>query len=186
MALWGNQEETESRPRKAGCSRTGFARVSGRSVRYWSTSDRATIARPSRRRGGHTRKTGGSRRRYAPSSMRKRNTADHRCTEAQARQRDSSEVDPQDRQGAWRVALEASLWAAATRKGHQERCGDANARWAIDMAHLFTNRDGRYHLVAAIDCQDRHLVGWRFSRSGKAGIPAGTLEDALIRELVVP
>lgn len=62
----------------------------------------------------------------------------------------------------------------------------ANSRWAIDMTHLFTKRDGWCHLVAVIDCCDRFLVGWRFSRSGKAGVSAGALEDALIREKIKP
>jgi putative transposase len=61
-----------------------------------------------------------------------------------------------------------------------------NSRWAIDMTHLFTAKDGWCHLVAVIDCYDRYLVGWRFSKSGKAGIPAGALEDALIQEHLVP
>ena len=41
------------------------------------------------------------------------------------------------------------------------------------------------NLVALIDCHDRYLVDWRFSRSGKAGISAGALEDALIRENII-
>lgn len=54
------------------------------------------------------------------------------------------------------------------------------------MTHLFTKRDGWCHLVAVIDCHDRYLVDWRFSLSDKAGIPAGALEDALIRERLTP
>ena len=42
------------------------------------------------------------------------------------------------------------------------------------------------NLVALIDCHDRYLVGWRFSKSGKAGLSAGALEDALIREKIIP
>jgi putative transposase len=71
-------------------------------------------------------------------------------------------------------------------KGMRSSVATPNTRWAIDMTHLFTKRDGWCHLVAVIDCHDRYLVGWRFSRSGTAGIPAGALEDALIREHLVP
>jgi putative transposase len=71
-------------------------------------------------------------------------------------------------------------------KGMRSSVATPNTRWAIDMTHLFTKRDGWCHLVAVIDCHDRYLVGWRFSRSGTAGVPAGALEDALIREHLVP
>jgi len=47
----------------------------------------------------------------------------------------------------------------------------ANSRWAIDMTHVFTQKDGWCNLVALIDCHDRYLVDWRFSRSGKAESP---------------
>jgi len=71
-------------------------------------------------------------------------------------------------------------------KGMRSAVATPNTRWAIDMTHLFTKRDGWCHLVAVIDCHDRYLVGWRFSRSGTAGVPAGALEDALIQERLVP
>jgi len=71
-------------------------------------------------------------------------------------------------------------------QGSKSVAPQANSRWAIDMTHLFTKQDGWCHLVAVIDCYDRYLVGWRFSRSGKAGISAGALEDALIREKIMP
>ena len=71
-------------------------------------------------------------------------------------------------------------------KGLKSVTPQSNSRWAIDMTHLFTRQDGWCHLVAVIDCSDRYLVGWRFSRSGKAGISAGALEDALIRENIIP
>lgn len=67
-------------------------------------------------------------------------------------------------------------------QGMQSATEVSNRRWAIDMTHLFTKQDGWCHLVAVIDCGDRYLVGWRFSQSGKAGISAGALEDALLRE----
>jgi putative transposase len=71
-------------------------------------------------------------------------------------------------------------------QGIQSVTPQANSRWAIDMTHIFTKRDGGCHLVAVIDCADRYLVGWRFSRSGNAGISAEALEDALIRENIMP
>lgn len=71
-------------------------------------------------------------------------------------------------------------------KGLKSVAAQVNSRWAIDMTHLFTKKDGWCHLVAVIDCCDRYLVGWRFSKSGKAGISAGALEDALIREKILP
>lgn len=54
------------------------------------------------------------------------------------------------------------------------------------MTHLLTKEADWRHLVAVIDCCDRYLVGWRFSRSRKAGISASAIEDALIREKIVP
>jgi putative transposase len=56
-----------------------------------------------------------------------------------------------------------------------------NKRWAIDTSHFMTAQDGWCHITAVIDCCDRTIVGWRASRSGKAGIAAAALEDALIR-----
>jgi putative transposase len=70
-------------------------------------------------------------------------------------------------------------------QGKKSVTPQANSRWAIDMTHLFTKQDGWCCLVAVIDCCDRYLVGWRFSRSGQAGISAGALEDALIRENII-
>jgi len=71
-------------------------------------------------------------------------------------------------------------------KGMKSVARQVNSRWAIDMTHVFTKQDGWCHMVAVIDCCDRYLVGWRFSKSGKAGFSAGALEDALIRERLIP
>ncbi len=57
-----------------------------------------------------------------------------------------------------------------------------NNRYAIDMTHLFTRQDGWCKLVVVNDCAERYVVGWRYSRSSKAGVSAGALEDALILE----
>jgi len=56
-------------------------------------------------------------------------------------------------------------------KGMKSVTPQANSRWAIDMTHVFTQKDGWCNLVALIDCHDRYLVDWRFSRSGKAESP---------------
>ena len=61
-----------------------------------------------------------------------------------------------------------------------------NARWAIDTTHIFTARDGWCHVTAVIDCCDRYLVGWRFSKSGKANVAAGAVEDAFITQGLKP
>ena len=71
-------------------------------------------------------------------------------------------------------------------RGSKSEAPQANSRWAIYMTHVLTQKDGWCNLVALIDCHDRYLVGWRFSKSGKAGLSAGALEDALIREKIVP
>jgi len=54
-----------------------------------------------------------------------------------------------------------------------------NERWAIDATHIFCGTDGWCHLTAIIDCCDRHIVGWRLTRSGVSKMAAATLEDAL-------
>lgn len=51
-------------------------------------------------------------------------------------------------------------------QGMKSVTGQINSRWAKDMTHVFTSKDGWCQLVAVIDCCDRYLVGWRFSRSG--------------------
>lgn len=55
----------------------------------------------------------------------------------------------------------------------------SNQLWAIDTTSLFCGKDGWCYLTAVIDCHDRSIVGWRLSRSGKAKVAAGALEDAL-------
>ena len=71
-------------------------------------------------------------------------------------------------------------------RGRKSVSAAKNRRWAIDITHVFTKRHGWCHLVAIIDCFDRYIVGWRFSRSGKASVSAGALEDALLRENIQP
>ncbi len=64
-------------------------------------------------------------------------------------------------------------------KAWRSQASQSNERWAIDTTHLICGRDGWCHLTAVIDCHDRSLVGWRLSKSGKASVAAGALEDAL-------
>ena len=64
-------------------------------------------------------------------------------------------------------------------KGWVSRTSTPDTRWAIDTTHLFCGNDGWCHLTALIDCCDRSIIGWRFSRSGIAKVASATLEDAL-------
>jgi transposase InsO family protein len=65
-------------------------------------------------------------------------------------------------------------------QGKRSVTAQANSRWTINMTHLFTKVDGWCRLAVVIDCSDHYLVGWKFLQSGKAGISAGALEDALM------
>ena len=71
-------------------------------------------------------------------------------------------------------------------QGKKKVTPQPNSHWAIDIRHLLTKQDGWCQLASVIDCSDRYLVGWRFSRSGKAAISTRALEDALIRENIIP
>jgi putative transposase len=64
-------------------------------------------------------------------------------------------------------------------KGYRSIAVSTNVRWAIDTTTVMFGRDGWGHLTAIIDCYDRQIVGWRFSRNGVAGIAAAALGDAL-------
>ena len=64
--------------------------------------------------------------------------------------------------------------------GMISRVDALNTRWAIDTTHVMCGRDGWCHLTAIIDCCNREIVGYRFSRRGIARIATGALEDALI------
>ena len=71
-------------------------------------------------------------------------------------------------------------------EGWKSACDHPNQRWAIDTSHFTTLRDGWCHITAVIDCCDRSIVGWRVSRSSKAKVAVGALEDALIRRKLDP
>lgn len=64
-------------------------------------------------------------------------------------------------------------------KGWISRASTPDTRWAIDTTHLFCGNDGWCHLTAVIDCCDRSITGWRFSKSGIAKVASAALEDAL-------
>ena len=65
-------------------------------------------------------------------------------------------------------------------KGMVSRVDTINTRWAIDATHIMCGQDGWCHLTAVIDCCNREIVGYRFSRRGIARIAAGALEDGLV------
>lgn len=71
-------------------------------------------------------------------------------------------------------------------KGWISRTDTPDTRWAIDATHILTRNEGWCHLTAIIDCYDRYIVGWRLSKSGKAKVAAGALEDALIARRIDP
>jgi len=82
--------------------------------------------------------------------------------------------------------METSVWQQSEGAGQEKRHATGQQPLGDRYDASFTKQDSWCHLVAVIDCSDRYLVGWRFSRSGKAGISAGALEDALIRENIIP
>jgi putative transposase len=69
-------------------------------------------------------------------------------------------------------------WASRTSK--------PNTRWAVDMSHFMTKKDGWCHITAVIDCCDRSIVGRKVSKSGKAEVVAAVLEDAIIQRRPKP
>lgn len=71
-------------------------------------------------------------------------------------------------------------------EGWASRTSKPDVRWAVDMTHFMTKRDGWCHITAIIDCCDRTIVGWRVSKSGKAKVAAAALEDALIKRRPKP
>ena len=44
-------------------------------------------------------------------------------------------------------------------------------------------KDGWAHLVAAIDCHDRQLIGWEFALRGRAKEAEGAIEEAMHQTL---
>jgi putative transposase len=56
----------------------------------------------------------------------------------------------------------------------------SNARWAMDLTHIFCGRDGWGHLSAVIDCHDREIVGIEFALRGGAKQAERALEAACL------
>ena len=55
-----------------------------------------------------------------------------------------------------------------------------NERWSIDLARVWTGKDGWVSLALVIDCHTRELLGWHLSRTGRATTAIEALEHALI------
>ena len=71
-------------------------------------------------------------------------------------------------------------------QGRQCRQDWSNVMWAIDTTHIYCGKDGWCHLTAVIDCCDRSIVGWRFSKRGVAKIAAAALEDGIRNRSIEP
>lgn len=56
----------------------------------------------------------------------------------------------------------------------------SNQRWAMDVTHVACGRDGWAHLIAIIDCHDRAIVGYQFTRRGRAKEAERALEAACL------
>ena len=66
-------------------------------------------------------------------------------------------------------------------RGRKSVTRASNARWAIDMTHVYCGKDGWAHLVAVIDCHDREVIGWEFALRGRSKEAERALEAACIR-----
>jgi putative transposase len=66
-------------------------------------------------------------------------------------------------------------------QGSVSRTALSNPFYAMDMTHMASRSDGWAHLVAAIDCHDRELIGWEFAISGRAKREERAIEEACIR-----
>ena len=53
----------------------------------------------------------------------------------------------------------------------------------MNVTHVHCGVDGWGHLVAAIDCHDREIVGYEFSLRGRAKEAERALEEACIARL---
>jgi len=67
-------------------------------------------------------------------------------------------------------------------QGRRSVAPSSNARWAIDLTHVYCGEDGWGHLAAIIDCCDREIVGWQFSLRGRAREAERALECAFRRK----
>jgi putative transposase len=65
-------------------------------------------------------------------------------------------------------------------KASRSRCDRSNARWAMDLTHVYCGQDGWGHLSAVIDCGDRELIGSEFSLRGRAREAERAIEEACL------
>jgi putative transposase len=65
-------------------------------------------------------------------------------------------------------------------KRRRSRAKTSNERWAVDVTHIACGQDGWAHLTAVIDCHDREIVGYEFSRRGRAKEAERAIEEACI------
>ena len=65
-------------------------------------------------------------------------------------------------------------------KASRSRSQHSNERWAVDVTHINCGRDGWAHLVAVIDCHDREIVGYEFSKRSRAREAERAVEEACI------
>jgi putative transposase len=65
-------------------------------------------------------------------------------------------------------------------KSSSSRTENSDQRWAMDMTHIPCGADGWGHLVAIIDCHDREIIGYEFSRRGRAKEAERALENACL------
>lgn len=65
-------------------------------------------------------------------------------------------------------------------KAIRSRCEKSNARWGMDVTHVYCGQDGWGHLAAVIDCGDRELIGREFSLRGRAREAERAIEDACL------
>jgi putative transposase len=54
-----------------------------------------------------------------------------------------------------------------------------NERWATDLCHMWSGKDGWSQLALVINCCTRELLGWDLSHSGKSKTAESALEHAL-------
>jgi len=65
-------------------------------------------------------------------------------------------------------------------KSSTSQAENSDQRWAMDMTHIPCGVDGWGHLVAIIDCHDREIIGYEFSRRGRAKEAERALENACL------
>lgn len=83
------------------------------------------------------------------------------------------------RQHRWQVTHRARTARPRVQESTSQATA-SNQRWAMDVTHVACGRDGWGHLVAIIDCHDRAIVGYEFTRRGRAKEAERALEAACL------